>query len=194
VWVKMGQSTWQIVQLLPLAFIALAGCTQALDSTNGTSNAAQAPADFGKSTLSVGSSAPADGSSLLTVAVKLLNLDGSAVVNYTPTFSVAPSSGLTAQACTVTDSNGLSTCTMKSVVAGAKNFYLTQPQTGLNTQIVFTVPNGVQNTIASAGGLVGQTTDGYSVRMSLGGTLQGFNSMTRDGYKLNFFLKSANTQ
>ncbi len=172
-----------------LALLLAVGCSKAIDQ-NINLNAVKAASDFGKSEIISSTGAPADGQSNAFVLLKIVNFDGSVVKNFTPKFNITPTFGMKSGSCTPTDINGFSTCSIQAVVPGVKNFFLTNARNILTTQFSFTIPSNTQNISANSGVIVnGSTVDGYKVSMSLGSPVHGFNTITRDGYHLHFFLK-----
>lgn len=180
--------------LIISCYLAL-GCSNGSDGSSGANGSPTSSVqDFQKTKIATSSNSTiADGVNVITVTVQLINSDNSYVTNYTPSYTITPSSGVIPTACTLSNSSGLSTCTFKSTEVGNKIFQLTNPKIDLSASLNFTLPNGEEAAVAIAGAQInGTTSDGYTVNMSLGGPLQKFNSTTGEGYKLTFFVGRQN--
>jgi hypothetical protein len=113
------------------------GCTGKTEVTVTNPTSPSGGIDYLKTTLTSPLAMAADGSSSMTVVVHLINNDNSAVVNFTPTYSVSPSTGVVSGACTSSDSNGDSSCVITSTTAEIKTFTLTNAKIGLTRSLNF---------------------------------------------------------
>lgn len=164
-------------------------CSAGGDGGGVATSASPSVEDFANTTITSDAVTSADGSSVMTVTVQLINSDGSFVSNFKPAYSVTPQAGIIASPCTLSNSLGVSTCLFKSTVPGIKTFQLINAKVGLVSSLQFNTINGEQRYAVASGALMnGTTSDGYTVRMSLGGPLQKFNSSTPEGYRLTFFV------
>ena len=174
--------------MVVLAF-TIWGCSDGGGGGGVATSAAPSVQDFANTTITSDTVVAADGSSVMTVVVQLINSDGTFVSNFKPAYSVTPQTGVVASPCTLSNSLGVSTCLFKSTVPGAKTFQLINAKVGLVSTLQFNTINGEQRFAVASGALMnGSTSDGYTVRMSLGGPLQKFNSTTPEGHRLTFFV------
>jgi hypothetical protein len=179
----------------PMAMIFFSGCS--LSSNNGSSasnsNEIGVPLvpDFLGSQVISASNASADGQSAAVVVLKITNGNGSAVVGYFPTYTVSPTSGVTTQRCSATDSSGMSSCSITSIVPGNVVFSLTNAKKGLSANLNFTIPQGRQMLFAVAGQVTNASTaEGHKVTFQFGSGVQGFQTTATGGYHLTFMSKA----
>ncbi len=96
--------------------------------------------DFKRSEIISNGPAVADGQSELLVVIQLMNTDGSSVKLFKPIYEVISGTGVTAQACTTSNENGVSTCVLKSSEAGTKRISVTNIKIDLQSDVVFSAP------------------------------------------------------
>jgi hypothetical protein len=148
---------------------SLCGCGKlALQHSELSSTAATN--DFKKSTVTISGPTFADGTSLATVTFQLINSNGQYVVGFTPTFSLAPNTGVNASACTSSSKSGLSVCTLTSTVAGTKVLTATNLSGLVLTQnALFVPPNSLSSiSMVSSSQQHASSGGGYSMMSSLG--------------------------
>ena len=133
--------------LAPMALFSCGKLSYSYTKTNST--------DFAKSQVITNGPAVADGSSQLLVVIQLMNSDNSVVVDYQPTLEITSGSGVTASPCTKSNANGVSTCVLKSVLAGTKRLAVTNISIVLQADAVFSQPSTdrLRVGLAAAGGL-----------------------------------------
>ena len=147
------KTTWPIL----LALLTLSSCKFSFDKAKveDSYGSVEEPScdpsliDPSQSTLSVDSpTVDADGSSVSTITFTLLNCNSQGVAGITPTFSVSGTQN-SPLPCSVTDTAGMSTCTLSSTHAETKSIEATSPaliaydpveSTGLSTSVEFTIP------------------------------------------------------
>lgn len=96
--------------------------------------------DFKKSEIIQNGPGIADGQSALTVAISLMNSDGSVVPQFKPTYDIVSGTGVLPAACTTSNNNGISTCLLKATQAGVKKLSVTNIQIPLEADLIFTNP------------------------------------------------------
>jgi hypothetical protein len=134
----MKHSVWffKLLTIIPL-FIFVAGCGKISNQVTATFNRVQ---DFKRSEIITNGPAIADGQSELLVVIHLMNSDGSSVKLFKPTYEIATGTGVSAQDCTTSNDNGISTCVLKATVAGTKKVSVTNIKIDLSADVVFTAP------------------------------------------------------
>lgn len=118
-----------------LIFPLLQACTAKKGAVPALSGAA-ATVDASQSTLEASSDIVADNVAISEIKVILKNKSGDPVEGVPP-IVVSSGSGNTISACTVSDENGLSTCSLKSTVAEEKRISMTFPTAVTGPSIVF---------------------------------------------------------
>lgn len=142
--------------------------------------------DFLKTEIIVGGTNLADGTSEMIVIIHLKNSDNTVVPNYKPTYTVTSSVGITAGECTVSSSEGVSVCVLKSTKAGTKSLKLTNALVGLEKIIDFQAMAGGQIFGIASGAQKGMSTPaGHKVNMSAGEAPRGQKAVTSGGYKVS---------
>lgn len=124
-----------IVQMFLL--VLLSGCSFFASIDGSAQSVSAVGDDYGKTTLDSPLVMAADGTSAMTVIVHLVNNDNTPIVNFTPTYAVYPSGGVSAGACSASDVNGDSTCVVTSTTAETKSFTLTNAKIGLSRNLKF---------------------------------------------------------
>jgi hypothetical protein len=126
--------------------------------------------DFARSEIIQNGPAIADGSSELLVAVSLMNADGSSVKLFKPTYEILSGGGVQGTECTTSNSNGISTCILKSTQAGVKKFSVTNIRIKLERDVVFTAPekSGLTSAIVPAAKFNEKSTQGHELSGSVG--------------------------
>lgn len=136
--------------------------------------------DFLKSTILATSRGVGDGQTSATIVVLLKNSDGSLVSNYNPNFdfvdnsgSAISSNGITYSKCTASNTQGVATCTFKSIQVGARRVMF---KIGIDLigEIFFDAPsrNGTFLQVVSSG-QIDQDAAGYSVTSHVGSSFAG---------------------
>ncbi|MCM2282058.1 MAG: hypothetical protein NDI61_09450 [Bdellovibrionaceae bacterium] len=149
--------------------------------------------DFALTEMIAGPAAPADGTSSVIVAVHLKNSDNSVVPSYRPEMQAASGLGLSIQACTLSDQNGISACILKATIPGTKRVRLTNARTGLETDVTFLSPQAGGRLLGLIPGsrMDATTPEGSKLEMSVGDTTQGISTTTNGGYKIKFSVQGA---
>ncbi len=93
--------------------------------------------DFERTEIIHNGSAIADGNSELLVIVQLKDSDNQPVAQYKPTYDVIAGQAVIGNPCTTSLETGISVCVLKSTLAGAKTFRLTNAKTGLEHVVTF---------------------------------------------------------
>lgn len=124
-----------LAALCPLFIFS--GCGKISNQISATFNHVQ---DFKRSEIISNGPAVADGQSELLVVIQLMNTDGSSVKLFKPTYEVVSGVGVTAQECTTSNDNGVSTCVLKANQAGIKRISVTNIKIDLQADVVFTAP------------------------------------------------------
>jgi len=178
-----------IASLLILSFLS-SGCGKITGDMNPFKN--KKLLDFLKTEIIVGPPALANGSAALVVAIHLKNSDSTSIPNYKPEYSVA-GTGVIASNCSVSDSNGISVCILKSTRSGTKRLKLTNAKVGLEADVVFnpTAQNGKIMGLVSGSLQNKATTAGGKAEISLGDPTSHIHSQTSDGYKVMFSVQGA---
>ncbi|RYZ93359.1 MAG: hypothetical protein EOP06_01205 [Proteobacteria bacterium] len=104
--------------------------------------------DFAKSQIITNGPQAADGVSPLLIVISLQNSNNTPVVNFTPTYQVVSGSLVVSAPCTSSNSNGVSTCILKSHVPGTKRILVDNIIINLTADVVFTLPPAGRSTIA----------------------------------------------
>ncbi len=107
-------------------------------------------------------------SSELLVVIQLMNTDGSSVKLFKPTYEVTSGTGVTAQACTTSNENGVSTCVLKASVAGTKRISVTNVGINLLADVVFTAPIPGKAMFGLISATKNQTQSGFELSASIG--------------------------
>ncbi|MDZ4661487.1 MAG: hypothetical protein SGJ18_07675 [Pseudomonadota bacterium] len=142
--------------------------------------------DFLKTEIIVGGSNLADGTAEMIVIVHLKNSDNTVVPNYKPTYLVTSSLGIIPGECTLSSSDGVSVCVLKSTKDGTKSLKLTNALVGLEKIIDFQAILAGQIFGVAAGAKKGMTTvAGHKINLSVGESPKGQNSVTASGYKVS---------
>ncbi len=164
-----------------IVFIATAGCGKLTLTLPETSSIL----DFLKTEILVGGSNLADGSAELIVLIHLKNSDNTVVPNYRPTYLVTSSAGITAGDCSLSSSEGVSVCVLKSTSPGTKLMKLTNALKGLEKAIEFVAPAGGQIFGLASGAKKNMTTAaGHKINLSVGEGPKPQKSVTSGGYKV----------
>lgn len=147
--------------------------------------------DFLKSTILATSRGVGDGQTSATVVILLKNSDDSVVTNYKPQFdfvdnggSQVEGNGITFSDCSMTNSQGISTCTFKSIIVGARRVAFNNIVIDLIGEVFFDPPsrNGTFLQVVSSG-QVDQDANGYSVTSHTGAPFAGLRQ-TVNGYSV----------
>ena len=142
--------------------------------------------DFLKTEILVGGSNLADGAAEMIVIIHLKNSDNSIVPNYKPTYQVTSSLGVTLGDCTISSSEGVSVCVLKSTKPGGKSLKLTNALVGLEKLIDFQALAGGQIFGVASGAQKNMATPlGHKINLSAGESPRGQNSVTAGGYKIS---------
>jgi hypothetical protein len=165
---------WNV--LAPLLFaLSLANCSIDVSVEDIT-----AP-DFLKSTILATSRGIGDGQTSATVVVLLKNADDSVVTNYKPNFDFVDNSGsnvaavgITFSDCSMTNSQGISTCTFKSIQVGARRVAFNNIVINLVGEIFFDAPSrkGIFTQVVSSA-QVDKDANGHTVTTSVGAPCAG---------------------
>ncbi len=172
--------------LLPLSLIFLSGCSQfGVSSLLGTG-----VNDFEKTEILPGTPVYANGSEQLLVAIHLKNSDSSSVPNFRPELETIEGTGVIPTVCSTSDSNGVAICLVKAIVAGRKVVRLTNGKVGLESEIEFKAPTGLQRLAVLPGSNTSATTaNGSKVQVHFGQPFGGVKHTTSGGYKVTFSLQ-----
>ncbi len=122
-----------------LTFLFLVNCSKG--TITGTFKHASIQ-DFKKSEIISNGPAAADGQSDLLIVIQLTNSDSTPVVGFRPTYTVVSGGGVTALPCTTSNSNGVSTCILRSTQVGVKTILVNNVAIVLKSDVVFTTPMG----------------------------------------------------
>ena len=127
--------------------------------------------DFKNSQIISNGPQAADGATNLLVVISLLNSNNTPVVGFTPTYEIVSGLGVTASPCTSSNSNGVSTCILRSAQTGIKRLRVTNVTTiALSADVTFSAPSGVKSrfdmSLASSGKMSGGA---YSFIGTVGG-------------------------
>lgn len=137
--------------------------------------------DFLKSSILATSRGVGDGQTSATVVVLLKNSDGSLVQNYQPKFafidnsgSSVSGSGITYSSCTTSNSQGIATCTFKSIQVGPRRVMFNNVVVQLIADVFFDPPSrsGTFLQIVNAG-QIDQDAAGYTVTSHVGAAFTG---------------------
>lgn len=173
--------------LLPIALGA--GCAGKLEDKKVASSRLEKP-DFQDTTIETKIPGVADGETPLAVIVKLRNSDGSAVIGYTPAFTISGADPLKGS-CGKSDQNGNAACAFQASVSGSRTFTLTNAKPGLSQVLNFRGAVPDQNAMVRSGAISTVTSDGYRVKMNLGGPVHKYNATTVDRYKFNLDISTS---
>lgn len=113
-----------------ISLLILSGCSQKVEigAEDPNSDSALKITVLSKDTV------VADGFTDLNVSLKVEDMLGNPVSNYSPTFQLTASTGVNYSTCTVSNSQGLLTCTFRSMLEGTKVLHLPGDQ---NLDITF---------------------------------------------------------
>ena len=170
--------------LAPIVMLfALANCSIDVDIDDIT------PDDFLKSTILATSRGVGDGQTQASIVILLKNSNGSVVTNYQPTFNFIDNggssigeSGITHSECSLSNENGITTCTVRSVVVGIRRVLFNNIAIDLVGEIFFDPPDrdGTFTQILNAS-QIDQNAGGYSVTSQIGAPFAGLKQEV-DGY------------
>lgn len=170
------------LSVFPALMILSAGCGK----LTLTIPQASSVVDFLKTEILVGGSNLANGTAEMIVIIHLKNSDSTPVVDYRPTYTVTVSTGITAGQCSLSSSEGVSVCVLKSTSPGTKVLKLTNALVGLEKQIEFVAAAGEQIFGLASGAQKGMTTPlGHKINLSAGESPKGHKSVTAGGYKVS---------
>ncbi len=124
--------------------------------------------DFKKSEIISNGPAVADGQSELLVVIQLMNTDGSAVKLFKPAYEVIAGSGVSAQACTSSNENGVSTCVLKASLAGTKTISVTNIKIDLKADVVFNAPIAGKAMFGLISATKNHSQNGFNLSASIG--------------------------
>ncbi len=137
--------------------------------------------DFLKSTILATSRGIGDGQTSATLVVLLKNSNGSVVSSYKPNFDFVDNSGSSVNAvgitfsdCSVSNAQGISTCTFKSIQVGARRVAFNNIAIQLFGEIYFDAPsrNGTFQQVVNSG-QIDQDANGYTVTSHTGSIFAG---------------------
>jgi len=146
-------------------FLFVTGCGKISGEISATFNRVQ---DFKRSEIISNGPAVADGQSELLVVIQLMNTDGSSVKLFKPTYEVVSGTGVTAQACTTSNDNGVSTCVLKSSEAGTKRISVTNIKIELQADVVFNSPTPGKAMFGLIAATKDQTQSNFNLKSSIG--------------------------
>lgn len=124
--------------------------------------------DFKRSEIISNGPAVADGQSELLVVIQLMNTDGSSVKLFKPTYEVVSGTGVTTQACTTSNDNGVSTCILKANTAGTKRISVTNIKIELQADVVFSAPVAGKSMFGLISSTKNQTQSNFALSGSIG--------------------------
>ncbi len=162
-----------LVPLVLALFLANCSIDVAIEDITGD--------DFLKSTILATSRGVGDGQTSATVVVLLKNSDDSTVTDYKPAFnfvdntgSAITGNGITFSNCSVSNSQGISTCSFKSIEVGARRVLFNNIIVELVGEVFFDAPSrkGTFTQIVNAG-QIDQDASGYSVTSFIGAPFKG---------------------
>jgi hypothetical protein len=148
------------------------------------------PDDFLKSTVLATSRGVGDGQTSATVVVLLKNSDDSVVTGYKPEFSFVDNNGsqvsgngITFSDCSMTNDQGISTCTFKSIIVGARRISFINIVITLFGDVYFDAPSrkGTFTQVLSSA-QVDQDAGGYSVTSQIGSPFAGLKQELSGGW------------
>ncbi len=145
--------------------LIVTGCGKISGEISATFNRVQ---DFKRSEIISNGPAVADGQSELLVVIQLMNTDGSSVKLFKPTYEVVSGTGVTTQACTTSNDNGVSTCVLKANTAGTKKIAVTNIQIPLQAEVVFTAPVAGKSIFGLISSTKNQTQSNFGLSASIG--------------------------
>lgn len=146
-------------------FLVVTGCGKISDKIDATFARVQ---DFKRSEIISNGPAVADGQSELLVVIQLMNTDGSSVKLFKPAYEVVSGTGVTAQACTTSNDNGVSTCVLKANTAGTKRISVTNVKIDLQADVVFSAPIAGKSMFGLISATKNQTQSNFSLSASIG--------------------------
>lgn len=157
--------SFRLFVALPLAIatLFLTGCGKI---SSEVSAIFKGKTDFARSEIITSGTGVADGSTEMLVVIQLMNSDGTPVKLYKPTYEIVSGSGVTAQECTTSNSNGVSTCILKATQAGTKRLSVTNIKIELQKDLLFQLPSS-KTMLGLASGAKQITTSGYKVSASV---------------------------
>lgn len=145
------------------SWLTLAGC-----NVSGGISSKFRSVDFEKSEIISNGPAYADGQAELLMVVQLMNSDNSAVKDYKPTYEVVSGAAVNATECTTSNANGVSTCVLKSTVAGTKRVKVTNIKVDLQKDLVFINPPAGKAMMDMAPATKKQTSGTHILNANLG--------------------------
>jgi hypothetical protein len=124
------------------------------------------PSNYSASTIEAIGPFVADGITAATIKIYVMD-NGKPIEGFTPIYKVSGSGNLLGQ-CSETNSHGLSTCLLRSTVAGRKTISLVSPDTKAKIDVVFVpgIPAKAGFSISSGGGV--QTSGSIMSSSSIG--------------------------
>lgn len=155
--------------LISLVTLGALGCNNKITGKIGLSSFAP---DFKKSQIISNSPGIADGVSNVVLVVQLINSDNSIVVGFTPTLALTNSLGVNSSACTASNSNGVSTCVLRSSVAETVQVSVSNVQSiMLKTNVVFAAPtvSPTQTSTVPSVAYNSTSASGHSISATIGG-------------------------
>ncbi len=161
------QSSVRPIFFLTAFCLSLTACGKISKELTGNLNSIN-NSDFQRTTIISYGPVKADGTSQMLVIIRLMNSDGSVVTPYQPTYSITPSTGVTTQDCTTSDSNGVSTCILTSSQAGTKTLSITNISATIQAQVTFSSLTGPP-IIGSAAANSTQTKSTFNLSAVIGG-------------------------
>ncbi|WII71540.1 hypothetical protein QJS83_13810 [Bdellovibrio sp. 22V] len=123
--------------------------------------------DFKNTEIVVGQHGLADGTTELFVVIRLMNSDNTVIQGYRPDYSITKGTGVIETDCSVSDSFGVSICSLRSHDAGIKTMELNNiADHHVETDLVFDAPTKEQTVVDNSGGDVGEATSPSGWKMT----------------------------
>lgn len=153
--------------LFSISVFALCGCGNISSEISSTFKRPSVQ-DFAKSEIINNGPGIADGQSELLVVVQLMNSDSTSVKLFKPTYEVTTGGGVSAAACTSSNSNGVSTCVLKATQAGTKTISVTNINRPLIADVVFNPPGASKPVFGLVSASKTQTQGSYKLSANAG--------------------------
>lgn len=172
----------KFLSLLLVGVLSAVGCSGQVELTNSSSDN-----DFALSHIVVNGTAVANGSSELLVVIQLKNSNGRPIKQFRPTYSIVSGAGVTGSQCTPSDTNGISTCLLKSTHSGTKRFAVTNlTKVTLEQDVLFltTSAGSFLSTITPAATNTQSSASGATLRGNLGTLESDLVKTSASGWKI----------
>lgn len=123
-----------------LIFLTLSACGGKNPGVGSDdSSESSAGPDYAKSEWVIEGTGVANGQSIFSFSIKLINSDDTPVVNFKPLYEVTSGNGVAASPCSKTNESGIANCSMKSTEPGTKVVSVTNLPIKLKGDILFSL-------------------------------------------------------